>query len=444
MAFRFPGGVKVPHEKGLTAKKPLLRMPLPKILVVPLTQHIGAPLKLEVKKGDLVKKGQLLASPGGFVSSAIHAPTSGTVTAIEKRLHPGFGRGEAVVIEADGLDEWLPGLPLDRQPETMSVEEIRNAIRDGGVVGLGGAAFPTQVKLSPPADKKIDFLLVNGAECEPYLTSDHLAMRERGGDLLMGLRAAARAVGAQKAFIGIEENKPDVIASLSKLAQAEKRLPISVVSLPARYPQGAERSLIHAITGRKLAAGKLPMEVGVVVVNVCTLIAVADAVVRGLPVVDKIITVTGRAVKNPCNVQAPIGASFAEVLAVCDGFKEEPAKIIMGGPMMGIAQYTVDVPVIKATSGILCLTKDEAKQSAIGACIRCGRCVDACPMGLLPQELGLLADKGAFDKAEAEHVLDCVECGSCTFICPAHRPLVQWIRNAKTVIRANARKRKAS
>ena len=269
-------------------------------------------------------------------------------------------------------------------------------------------------------------------------------MRERAADLLLGIRAAARAVGAPKACIGIEENKPDVIAALRELAKNETHLPVSVMSLPARYPQGAERSLIHAITGRKLAAGKLPMEVGVVVVNVCTLIAVADAVVRGLPVVDKIITVTGRAVREPQNVLAPLGASFGEVLALCQGFKEEPAKIIMGGPMMGIAQYTLDVPVIKATSGILCLGKEDAREAVVGSCIRCGRCVQACPMGLLPQELGLLAEKGAFDKAEAEHVLDCVECGSCTFICPAQRPLVQWIRTAKTVVRANQRKRKAS
>ncbi|RJO66136.1 MAG: electron transport complex subunit RsxC [Myxococcales bacterium] len=441
MAYRFSGGTKVAHHKHSTERKPVEKLPMPAQLVVPLQQHLGAPTTVQVKKGDVVKKGQVIGAPNGFVSAPIHAPTSGTVAAVETRPHPVIGKGMAVVIDVDGQDAWAEGLPKPaRDWRTATRDEIRAAAREAGIVGMGGATFPTHVKLAPPDNKPIDMVLINGAECEPYLTSDHAAMLARAEDIVIGAKLCAKATGAAKAAIGIEENKPDAIARFRELAAKDG---VEVFELSTRYPQGAERSLIYAITKRELPAGKLPMDVGVVVQNVNTVIALADAVRTGLPVTDKIVTVTGSCVREPKNVLAPIGAPFSALVEFCGGFSEAPAKILMGGPMMGIAQYTLDVPVVKGTSGIVCLTEAESPRRPILPCIRCGRCVSACPMGLAPTDIAEAALKGLFADAEMLHALDCVECGCCTFECPAHRPMVQTIRTAKAVIREMEKKRKA-
>ncbi len=440
MVFRFQGGVRVPHHKALTEKKLVEDLPMPERLIVPVSQHIGAPAKAEVKRKDEVKKGQILSRAGGFVSAHVHAPTSGTVAAVEERPNPVSGKALSIVLEPDGKDEWLEGLPTaERDPQTATPDEIRQAVQAAGIVGMGGAAFPTHVKLAPPKDKPIDAVLINGAECEPYLTSDHAAMKLRPDDMLLGARLIMKAVGAARLVIGVEDNKPDVLRDLEKRTAADPD--ISVAALPSRYPQGAERSLIHAVLGRKLPAGKLPMDVGVVVQNVNTAIAVSDAVRFGLPAVDTLITVTGSAVRDPKNVRVPVGARFEDVLAFCGGFASEPAKIIYGGPMMGFAQYSLDVPVTKSGSGILCLGAGDLDRRPLQACVRCGRCLTVCPMGLVPTRIAELVEARDFDGAEEAHALDCVECGCCTFECPSRRPLVHAIRTAKLVIRDRMRKR---
>jgi electron transport complex protein RnfC len=440
MAYRFKGGLKLAHQKHFTEAKPIVDLPLPELLIVPLQQHLGAPAKAVVKKGDIVLKGQLIGQPGGFVSAMVHAPTSGTVKAVDTYPHPILGKSLSVAIEPDGEDKWVEGLPTSRDWKTFSPTQIREAVQEAGIVGMGGATFPTHVKLAPPETVKIDTVLINGAECEPYLTSDHAAMREFPDDLIIGTQLIMQAVGAKVGYIGIEENKQDVIALLTKKLSGTSGL--SVASLPTKYPQGAERSLIHAILDRHLPAGKLPMEVGVVVQNANTAISIADAVIRSLPVTSKVVTVTGACVTTPQNIRVRIGTPIEKLFEACGGFNQAPAKIIMGGPMMGQAQYSLDVPIVKGTSGLLALTQEEVNCRAPRPCIRCGRCVAACPMGLVPADLAQFAEKGLFEMAERNNVLDCVECGCCTYSCPSTRPLVHNIRMAKVVIREMIAKRK--
>jgi electron transport complex protein RnfC len=376
----------------------------------------------------------MVATSDAFVSAPIHAPTSGEIVDVVVHPHPTLGKGTALVLEPDGDDAWIDGLPQENDWTAMHVDEIRRRVRDSGLVGLGGASFPTHVKLTPPGDVQIETVLINGAECEPYLTSDDAVMRARPEDVITGLEIILEAVGAGQCAIGIEDNKPDALEAIS---QAAARLPsCRVIALPSRYPQGAERSLIKAILDKWVPGGKLPMAVGVVVQNVTTTIGIADAVIRGLPVVDRIVTVSGLAVREPRNLRVPLGATWTDLLDFCGGATPELARLVMGGPMMGVAQNSLDIPVIKATSGLLALTRGDIAKPQTGPCIRCGSCVAACPMGLAPLDFTVFGIERDWEAARQARVLDCVECGSCEYSCPANRPIVASARLLKALISA--------
>jgi electron transport complex protein RnfC len=442
VVFQFRGGARVAHQKHLTAGKSIEPLPMPQRLYLHVRQHLGAACEPVVGKGDRVEKGQMVARSDAFVSAPIHAPTSGEIVDVTVHPHPTLGSGTAIVLEPDGEDTWADGLPAEHDWTRMDVDEIRGRVRDGGLVGLGGASFPTHVKLTPPRDTRIETVLINGAECEPYLTSDDAVMRARSEDVITGLEIIMKAVGADDAAIGIEDNKPEALEAIS---QAAERLPgCRVVALPSRYPQGAERSLIKAILDRWVPGGQLPMSVGVVVQNVNTTIGIVDAVIRGLPIVERIVTVSGRAVREPKNLRAPIGATWATLLDFCGGASPELARLLMGGPMMGIAQNRLDTPVTKATSGLLALTRSDITKPKPGPCIRCGNCVAACPMGLAPLDFTVFNRERDWESARDARVRDCVECGSCEYSCPANRPIVASARVLKSLISAAEAAAKAS
>ena len=439
MAKSFRGGVHPDDRKRYTAAKPIETAPLPPKVIIPTRQHIGAPCAPVVKVGDLVKKGQVIAEAQAFVSSPIHATLSGKVVEIADYPHPVFGFATAVVIENDGADEWLEGLPLSRDWRALEAGDLKNIIRQAGIVGMGGATFPTHVKLAPPAEKPIDTFILNAAECEPYLTADHRVLLEFTDRVIAGVLITMKVLGVSKGFIGIEENKPDAIAALS---EATKGTGIEVLPLKTKYPQGAEKTLIKVICEREVPSGGLPMDVGVVVQNVGTVVAIADAVEKGLPLVERVVTVTGGAVAEPKNLLLRIGDTFAHAVELCGGFSEAPAKLIMGGPMMGMAQGRLDVPIIKGTSGILALAAADVNAGREKACIRCGRCVDACPMGLVPSMLSILGQRGLYQVAKEEYdLLDCVECGSCVYTCPAKRNIVHYVKYLKAQNAAAAAKK---
>lgn len=440
MVKSFRGGVHPDDRKKYTASKSVEAAPVPDKVIIPVRQHIGAPCAPTVKVGDLVKKGQVIAAAEAFVASPIHASTSGKVAEIANYPHPVFGSCTAIVIESDGQDEWVEGLPLERDWKAMEVKDIKDAIRQAGIVGMGGATFPTHVKMAPPPEKKLDTFILNAAECEPYLTADHRAMLEYTDRIITGIEIAMKALGVKQGYIGIEENKPDAIKVMSKAC--EKIAGLSVVPLKTKYPQGAEKTLIHVITGKEVPSGGLPMDVGVVVQNVGTAIAIANAVEKGLPLIERVTTVTGGAVSEPKNLLLRIGTTFEKAILLCGGLKEQPAKLIMGGPMMGMAQSSVNVPVIKGTSGILVLSAKDVNHGDERPCIRCGRCVDACPMGLIPSMLSILGERGKFQEAKTEYdLLDCVECGSCVYVCPAKRNIVHYIKLSKAQNAAMAAKK---
>lgn len=430
MGKSFRGGIHPDDRKRYTASKPIEVAPIPEKVIIPVRQHIGAPCSPVVKVGDLVKKGQVIAEAQAFVSSPIHASTSGKVIGIADYPHPVFGTCMAIVIESDGQDEWVAGLPLCREWKTLAVAEMKDIIRQAGMVGMGGATFPTHIKMAPPAEKPIHTFILNGAECEPFLTADHRVMLEQSERIATGVQIAMKILGVSKGYIGIEENKPDAIAAMRKACHGVDGL--EVVSLQTKYPQGAEKTLISVICGTDVPTGGLPMDVGVVVQNVGTVVAIANAVEKGIPLIERVTTVTGGAVLAPKNVLFRIGTPFAEAIALCGGFVEKPAKVIMGGPMMGMAQRTLDVPIIKGTSGILALSEADVNIGPERPCIRCGRCVEACPMGLVPSMLSVLGERGAHSVAKEEYdLLDCVECGSCVYVCPAKRNIVHYIKFSK-------------
>jgi len=436
---KFKGGVHPKDSKTLSASKPIQDAPLLDSYKVIMHQNIGAPPELVVKKGDGVKKGDLLAKAGGFVSVPLHAPTSGTIKAIGKCPGPTGMAVPAIEITADGEDEWgAPFIPIVDW-KNCDPALLKRRVQDAGIVGMGGAGFPAHVKLSPPEGKVIDTLILNGAECEPYLTADHRLMLEQAEDVVLGAAIIARILGLETAVIGIEDNKPDAIAKLREIAG---KYNVTVQALPVNYPQGAEKQLIYAITGREVPIGKLPMDVHCVVQNTASAVAIAEAVVRGRPSIERITTVTGKPVVNPGNWRFRIGTPIEKALELAGGVNAQPAKLLLGGPMMGIAQKSLGVTVMKNTSGILLIAADEVSLYTSEPCIRCGRCVEVCPMSILPATISQAVENKRFDWAEELNVMACIECGSCSYVCPSHRPLNQHFKRGKIEIQAQLRAKK--
>ncbi len=427
-----------PHDGKELSNKAAIKVLKPEVgelITIPLSQHIGAPCDSLVKPGDRVLVGQKIGESSAFVSSPVHASVSGVVKAIKPVIGAGGAMVKSIIIENDGEFEEDPS--IGKGSTNLSAKEIVEKVKAAGIVGMGGAGFPTQVKLSPGPDSKITEVIVNAAECEPYLTCDHRCMVERGEILVEGLEIMLKLFPEAKGYIGIEANKPDAIENMSKLVSGKSN--IEVVSLKCKYPQGSEKQLINAITGKEVPSGGLPAAVGCIVDNVATVMAIRDAIVENRPLTKRVVTVTGDAIADPSNLEVPLGMSYARLIEAAGGFKEDPAKVISGGPMMGIALFDTEVPVTKTTSGILCLTKKAAEIPPESNCIRCGKCVDHCPMGLMPLYLSSDTRAGDDDAFLAHHGLDCIECGSCSFICPAKRQLAQSIRVNKRAVMAKLR-----
>ena len=434
--FRFPGGLALDYHK-LSA--PIQDAALPQQLVVPLSQHIGQPAKCLVSIGEQVLGGQPLAAAEGYVSTPVHAATSGTVVAIEPRPvpHPSGLSAPCVVIEPDGQDTQQPDTPADGLE--MDATALRNRIRQAGVVGLGGAAFPSFIKLNP-GSSVVDTLVINGAECEPYISCDQALMRERADDILNGVQIMLHALDAQRCLIGVEDNKPDAIDALIDAVSRRGDERVTVVTVPTRYPQGGEKQLIQTLTGREIPSHGLPLDIGIVCHNPGTAVAVWEAVTLGRALTHRVVTVTGPGIANPCNLRVRIGTPVRELLAQAGGLVDPDVRLIMGGPMMGFALSGADVPVVKATNCILALRRQDLRPDAAAMpCIRCGACADACPAGLLPQQLYWHARAQEFDKTQDYKLFDCIECGCCAQVCPSQIPLVQYYRHAKTEIWAEER-----
>lgn len=432
-AKSFVGGVHPVYHKEGTASQPIVRAGIPEELIFPVSQHIGAPCQPLVKVGDRVLKGQKIGDSDAKICAGIHASVSGQVVAIEKRAHVSGHATMAIVIKNDGLEEAVDPITEGKDIEHLESREIVDIVQKAGIVGLGGAGFPTYFKLLPPPNAKIDMVILNGAECEPYLTADHRIMLERADDVIYGLRLLMKAVGVNKGYVGIEENKPDAIEAMAAAAQPFAE--IEIVPLKVKYPQGGELMLIKAITGREVPSGGLPADVGVIVNNVGTASAVAEAVRKGQALVERVVTVSGSMIENPQNLLVRIGTPIGFLLEEC-GLKGQPGKIISGGPMMGVTQSDMSAPVIKTVSGLLALSVEEAAPFEAGPCIRCARCVDVCPCFLQPLFLAQFAEKGLLDMAKEYHINDCRECGCCSFVCPARRPLLQNIRLGKSALRS--------
>ena len=438
------GGVHPHDNKIYSAHQPITECPLPEKAIIPLVQHIGAPAQPVVEKGQKVKVGELLAKAGGFVSANIHSPFSGTITKIDSTIDAWGMRMPAIFMDVEG-NEWLE--TIDRTPDVvrefnLEPKEIIDRIAEAGIVGLGGACFPTQVKLMPPPGKKAEVLIVNGVECEPYLTCDHQLMLEHGEEIMIGIQLLMRALNIQKAVIGIEKNKPDAIARMQELAS--KTLGVEVCPLKLKYPQGGEKQLIDACIGRQVPSGALPIEVGAVVDNVATIYAVYEAVQKHKPLISRVMTVTGKSLKKPGNYLVRFGTPLSQVVELAGGVPEDTGKIIGGGPMMGRAMNNIDMPANKRTSGLLFLPESESRRTESENCIRCGKCVSACPMGLEPYLLAKQAELQMWDEMEHHDVMDCIDCGCCLFTCPSHRPLLDYIRMGKAQVGGIIRARQAA
>ncbi len=435
------GGIHPPENK-FSADKPIEELELPSVVHIPVAQHIGAPSVPVVAKGDKVKAGTLIAKSSGFVSANIHSSVSGTVSKIDA-IADSFGYPrQGIIIQVEG-DEWEP--EIDRTTDlvkniSLSGSEIIQKIQNAGVVGMGGATFPSHVKLVPPKGMTAEYLLINGVECEPYLTSDHRLMLEKTDEILVGTSLIMRALGVEKAIVGIENNKPDAIARMRERVKGFSG--ISIQPLKVKYPQGGEKQLIKAATGREVPSGALPIAVGCVVSNVGTAFAVYEAVQKNKPLIERVVTITGKSLLQPSNLKARIGTPLSALIARAGGLPEDTGKVVSGGPMMGKAIASLDIPVTKGTSGVLILPSEEAKRGERQACIRCSRCTNVCPMGLEPYLLMTLAEKSILDRAEEERIMDCIECGSCSYTCPSDRPLLDFIRFGKSRVGAIIRSRK--
>ena len=435
------GGVH-PAENKFSANAPIVTAELPKTAQIPLGQHIGAPATILVNKGDKVKVGQLIAQSNGFVSANIHSSVSGTVAKIDNSIDSsGFSRA-CIFITVEG-DEWEESIDKTEKINTNlshTAETILTKVKEAGIVGLGGATFPTHIKLSPPPGKKAEVLLINGVECEPYLTADHRLMLEKGEEILIGTKLLMIALGVTKGAIGIENNKPDAIKNLSELAK--KYEGIQIVPLKVKYPQGGEKQLIKAVINREIPSGALPIAVGAVVQNVATAFAVYEAVQKNKPLFERVVTVTGKSVKNPSNFLVRIGTPTMQLIEAAGGLPDDTGKVVSGGPMMGKALSTLDTPIAKGSSGVLLFNTQEATRQPVEPCIRCSKCVTVCPMGLEPYLLMTLAEKQIWDRSEEERTMDCIECGSCMYTCPASRPLLDYIRLSKATVGKIMRTRK--
>ncbi|MDI6757575.1 MAG: electron transport complex subunit RsxC [Endomicrobiia bacterium] len=426
----FSGGVH-PPERKITSEEKIIALPAPPKVVLPLIQHLGCAAKLKVAVGDVVFRGQKIAEPGGNVSAAVHASISGKVSAVAPWAHPSLLKPvESVVIESDGKDEAAPFKAIFSDYARHTRDDLRAAVADAGIVGMGGACFPSHVKMSPPKGKDIDYLILNGCECEPYLTADDALMRERAKEIIEGAKIISHIIDAYQTVIAVEENKPRAIETLKKLAFNEPNLSVAV--LPVKYPQGAEKQLIAAVTGRVVPSGGLPFQVGCVVHNVATAYAVFEALKKGKPLYERVVSVSGDAVKKPGNYLARVGTLFSDIAAAADGAEESLVKVVAGGPMMGFAQGALEVPVVKGTSGVLFLSS--SRSGDFKPCIRCAKCVMVCPMNLLPNMLSVLGEKELYDDTDRYYAADCIECGSCSFVCPSNRPIVAHIKLSKSYL----------
>lgn len=432
----FHGGVHPWDGKSLSKDKPMKAIVPQGEMVYPLSQHIGAPAVPIVKKGDRVLTGQKIAEAGGFVSAPVYATVSGTVKAIEPRRVVTGDMVNAIIVDNDRLFEEVAYTPHD--PEALDKKEIIELIKEAGVVGMGGAGFPTHVKLSPKEPEKIEYVIANCAECEPYLTSDYRRMLEEPEKLVEGLKIILRLFDNAQGILAIEDNKPDCIELLSGLVEKEER--ITVKALKTKYPQGAERQIIYATTGREINSAMLPADAGCVVDNVDTIVAVYHAVKEGRPLMNRIVTVTGDAVNDPRNFYVRIGMNYRDLIAEAGGFRTEPEKVVSGGPMMGFALFDLDVPTTKTASALLCMTKDEVSMMEPGPCINCGRCVEACPGRVVPRRLAVIAEHHDVEAFVANDGMECCECGCCSYVCPAKRQLTQSIKSMRKTVLANRKK----
>ena len=437
----FPKGGIHPPENKLTADKPIVVLPVSPQVTVPVSQHIGAPATPVVEKGAAVLAGQIIAEAKGFVSTNIHSPVSGKVSKIDTVVDTTGYKQTAVIIDVEG-DEWVATVDRSavlRKEVTMTREEIIERCRQCGLVGMGGATFPTHIKLTVPAGKSCDLVIINGVECEPYLTSDHRLMLEKGAEVLTGATIIMKALAVERVVIGIEANKPDAVSHLTELAKEFKG--ITVQPLKVKYPQGGEKQLIKACTGREVPSGGLPIDVGVVVQNVGTAFAVYEAVQKNKPLVERVVTVTGESVSNPGNFLVRIGTPVTALIEAAGGMPDDTGKVVNGGPMMGKALAITDVPVTKGTSGILLFPAAASRRAEVMPCIRCGKCSTACAMGLEPWLISVLSEKGMWEQAGKEKITDCMECGACAYSCPAKRPLLDYIRLGKSTVIRQAREK---
>ena len=429
----FRHGVHPPDSKSLTEHIPVRRMPFPKRIALPLRQHAGNPAKALVKKGDHVERGDKIAEADGFVSVPVHSSAAGTVVDIDWWPHQDGSMAETIIIDVDEFSAQVPRPRIIPDWHGLSPDQVRHEVQNAGVVGLGGAAFPTHVKLAPPKDTPIDWLLVNGAECEPYLTTDHRTMVEYPERVHFGIRIMMQTLGVKRAVIGVEMNKPDAIAALERTKPDD--IDVTVQPLIVKYPQGAEKMLIQVVTGKEVPSGKLPMHVGAVVQNVGSIATIAEIFETGLPLIERIVTVTGPGVVKPSNLIVPVGSLLSDVLDFCGGITEDAAEIVFGGPMMGSSQPDMRTPLIKGTTGIVVLTENEVKPKQTYPCIKCGHCLDSCPVFLNPSALGILAQASRYEEMVDMHLMDCMLCGCCSYVCPSNIPLSQMFALGKSALR---------